>query len=205
MRDRSASFSDCFRPSDRAERNDGTGKRNQILSKARIVNAGVLVFGPVVCLLKQRWGQNKRQEELWGEPTTSAIEMTINNGYFFPVTGFAGCPNYLDIISAEVVLYPPTKYRKHAQCVILSFTSHASDGLESERKLNSLERLDRDREKLTLSFSLTAHYFLKVELVGGAQVLPWRGLEKPCSIRSTSFTWSQGVLVVQSVCFSYVL
>lgn len=79
--------------------------------------------------------------------------MTINNGYFFPVTGFAGCPNYLDIISAEVVLYPPTKYRKHAQCVILSFTSHASDGLESERKLDSLERLARDREKLTLSFS----------------------------------------------------
>lgn len=97
------------------------------------------------------------------------MEMTINNGYFFPVTGFAGCPNYLDIISAEVVLYPPTKYRKHAQCVILSFTSHASDGLEPERKLSSLERLTRDREKLTLSFSLATHYIWKVELVGGVQ------------------------------------
>lgn len=73
--------------------------------------------------------------------------MTINNGYFFPVTGFAGCPNYLDIISAEVVLYPPTKYRKHAQCVILSFNLHASDGLESERKLNSLERLSPETER----------------------------------------------------------
>lgn len=95
--------------------------------------------------------------------------MTINNSYFFPVTGFAGCPNYLDIISAEVVLYPPTKYRKYALRVILSFTSYASNGLESERKLNSLERLTRDREKLTLSFSLTTHYFWKVELVGRAQ------------------------------------
>lgn len=106
--------------------------------------------------------------------------MAINSGYFFPVTGFAGCPNYLDIISTEVVLYPPTKYRKRAQCVILSFTSHASDGLESERKLNSLERLTRDREKLTPSFSLTAHYFWKVHLVGGAQ---GDAIERLCNSR----------------------
>lgn len=61
------------------------------------------------------------------------------------------------------MLYPPTKYRKHAQSVILSFTSHASDGMESERKLNSLERLTRDREINPFIFS---HW--KVDLVGGA-------------------------------------
>lgn len=52
MRDRGAIFSDCFRLLDRAGRNDGTGKRNQILAHIHIVNAGVLVFGPVVYLLK---------------------------------------------------------------------------------------------------------------------------------------------------------
>lgn len=126
--------------------------------------------------------------------------MTINNGYFFLVTGFAGCPNYLDIISAEVVLYPPTKYRKHAQYVILSFTSHASDGLESERKLNSPESLTRDTKKLTLSFSLTAYYFLKAELVGRAQDsaterLFTSRLREVLSNRSAGFKQSPGMLL----------
>lgn len=52
MRDRGASFSDYFRPTDRAGRSDGAGKKNQILAQVHIVNTGVLVFGPVVSLLK---------------------------------------------------------------------------------------------------------------------------------------------------------
>lgn len=52
MRDRGASFSDCFRPLDRAGRNDAAGKRNQILAQVHIVSSGVLIFGPVVYLLK---------------------------------------------------------------------------------------------------------------------------------------------------------
>lgn len=150
--------------------------------------------------------QNERQEQLWGEPTTSAVEMTINNGYFFPVTGFAGCPNYLDIISAEVVLYPPTKYRKHAQSVILSFTSHASDGMESERKLNSLERLTRLRE-------INPFIFTPCPLFFESRVGMWGAMGRDCllldpekswSIKSALFKLLWGMLLC-SLCPSYVL
>jgi len=52
MRYRGAGFSDCFRPLDRAGRSVGAAKTTQILAQICIANPGVLVFGPVVSLLK---------------------------------------------------------------------------------------------------------------------------------------------------------
>ncbi|KAJ7407585.1 hypothetical protein BTVI_62669 [Pitangus sulphuratus] len=104
-----------------------------------------------------------------------------------PKMGFAGCPNYLDIISAEVVLYPPTKYRKHAQCVILSFTSHASDGLESERKLSSLERSypakSRNTGKLAGAVRFEPSLLKSVEV---NSTISHAGMLHPTSIRKFS-------------------